>query len=87
MHERILGHTLFMQDVESGRLLCYALNLPISLLKLNWTKNRKTPILICERKPNSETTQMKALDEYILVVLLVLLLNRLKYIFFKNTFV
>ena len=37
-------------------------------------------ILICQTKPKGVTTQMKALDEYILMVLFVLLLKRVHFL-------
>ena len=61
---------------------CFSTNniilLTLSLSKANLTKPRKLLkfILKCPRKPKDVTTQMKALNEYFLMVVFTLLLNR-----------
>ena len=47
----------------------------LSLPKANLTKPRKLQVLNCSTKPKGVTTQMKALDEFILMVVFTLLLN------------
>ena len=53
----------------------------LSLPKTNLTKNRRDfQILIYQMKPKRVTTQMKALDEYLLMALFVLLLKRVHFL-------
>ena len=76
-------NVLFLPSNIAAMKALYSLENPktrrasFSLPKANLTERRKLPIPICQTKLNlNVTTQMKALDEHILMVLFVSLLRR-----------